>query len=111
MKVLGFVPSNFNLKERWSSLLRGNAAFYDPKTKTMHLIKEPEEKLKKAPDTFERLMGKRRGAFQGREQNHDRPRDDSRPRRPAFDIDKMQKAIKQNDDSTSLSGLIEGEPP
>ena len=59
------------------------AAFYDPKTKTMHLIKEPPE----AGDEEARLLRvappRQEGRFrQGREQDRHRPRADPRPRRP-----------------------------
>jgi hypothetical protein len=111
MKALGFVPADFKLKEALVQVYSEEiAAFYDPKTKTMHLIKEPEEKLKKPPTPFERLMGKK-GGFDKDENKtviaHEMTHalDDQH-----FDIDRMQKAIKHNDDlDLALSSLIEGE--
>ena len=57
------------------------AAFYDTKTETMHLIKEPEAKAKKRPSFLERLLGKTGGLRQGREQDGHRARADARPGR------------------------------
>ena len=111
MKALGLLPPKFNLKEAMVQVYSEEiAAFYDPKTKTMHLIKEPEEKLKKPPTFLERLMGKKAGFDKDENKTtiaHEMTHalDDQH-----FDIDKMQKSIKQNDDlELALSALIEGE--
>ena len=56
------------------------AAFYDPKTKTMHLIKEApvtEKKEEGLPRTAPRRQEGR--LRQGREQDRHRPRVDPRP--------------------------------
>ena len=110
MKALGFIPLDFDLKSAMVKIYSEEiAAFYDPKTKTMHLIREPEGPKKKL--TFlERLMGKKEGF----------DKDDNKTviahelthalADQNFDIDAMQKAIKNNDDrDLALSALIEGE--
>ena len=89
MKVLGFVPKDFNLKEVMVNVYSEEiAAFYDTKTKTMHLIKEPEAKTKKTPTFLERLMGKSGG----------------------FDKDENKTVIAHElTHALALSALVEGE--
>ena len=111
LKGFGFIPRDMDFNkvmvEAYSEEI---AAFYDPRTKTMHLIKEPEAKLKKQPSLLERALGKT-GGFNKDEnrtviahelthaladQNHD--------------LYKLQKSIKGDDDrQLALSSLIEGE--
>ena len=61
MKAFGLLPRDFNLKETLAQVYSEEvAAFYDPKTKTMHLIEEPKKaEPKKAPGLLERLFGKK----------------------------------------------------
>src|SRR5262249_9811693 len=55
MKALGLIPRDMDFKEIMVRVYSEEiAAFYDPRTKTMHLIKEPEAKAKKAPSLLER---------------------------------------------------------
>ena len=110
MKAIGFIPADLDLKAVMVKIYSEEiAAFYDPKTKTMHLIKEPEGPKKKL-GFFEKLMGKKEGF----------DKDDNKTviahelthalADQNFDIDAMQKAIKNNDDrDLALSALIEGE--
>ncbi len=59
MKAFGLLPRDFDLKETLAQVYSEEvAAFYDPKTKTMHLIEEPKKAAKKAPGLLERLFGK-----------------------------------------------------
>src|SRR5262245_15125775 len=59
MKAFGLLPHDFNLKETLAQVYSEEvAAFYDPKTKTMHLIEEPKKENKKPPTFLERLFGK-----------------------------------------------------
>ncbi len=111
MKALGFIPKSLDLKETMLQIYSEEiAAFYDPKTKTMHLIKEPEEKTKKGPSLLERLMGKKKGFDKDEnktviahelthalsDQNHD--------------LDSLSSKIKGDDDrDLALSSLVEGE--
>src|SRR5262245_7701938 len=111
MKALGLLPQEFNLKETMIRVYSEEiAAFYDTKTKTMHLIKEPEAKLKKPPSFLERLMGKK-ACFDNDENKtviaHERSHALADQN---FDLDTLQRAAKQDDDrDLALSALIEGE--
>ena len=50
MKAFGLVPRSLDLKSLLVQVYSEEiAAFYDPKTKTMHLIEEPEAKTKAKP--------------------------------------------------------------
>src|SRR5262249_48812294 len=111
MKALGLLPEKLDYKEIMVRVYSEEiAAFYDPKTKTMHLIKEPEAKSKKKPSFFERLMGKRSGfdkdenkAVIAHELTHALADQH-------FDLDKMHRAAKGDDDrELAISSLIEGE--
>src|SRR5207342_3926233 len=60
MKAFGLLPRDFNLKEALAQVYSEEvAAFYDPKTKTMHLIEEPKVEAKKPATLLERLFGKK----------------------------------------------------
>src|SRR3954452_15169847 len=111
MKALGLLPRDFNLKEAMVKVYSEEiAAFYDTKTKTMHLIREPEAKAK-APRTFlERLLGKT-GQFDKDENKTVIAHELTHALADQnFDIDAMQRAAKSDDDrDLALSALIEGE--
>lgn len=111
MKALGFLPQGFNLKDTMVKVYSEEiAAFYDTKTKTMHLIKEPEEKLKKPPTFLERLMGKKEGFDKDENKTVIAHELTHALADQNFDIDKMQKAVKSDDDrDLALSALVEGE--
>ena len=50
MKAFGLLPRDYNLKDTLAQVYAEEvAAFYDPKTKTMHLIEEPKAKAKRSP--------------------------------------------------------------
>ena len=86
------------------------AAFYDTKTKTMHLIKEPEVKNKKPPTFLERLMGKTGGFDKDENKTVIAHELTHALADQNFDIDAMQKAVKHDDDrDLALSALVEGE--
>ncbi len=111
MKALGLLPRDLDLKETMVRIYAEEiAAFYDTKTETMHLIKEPEAKAKKRPGFFERLMGKT-GGFDKEENKTVIAHELTHALADQnFDIDAMQKAIKGDDDrDLALAGLIEGE--
>ena len=84
MKAFGLLPLDYNLREALAQVYAEEvAAFYDPKTKTMHLIEEPKPTSQKADAP--RAAIRQEGRFrQGREQDRDRPRADPRPGRPAL---------------------------
>jgi hypothetical protein len=111
MKAFGLVPRDFNLKEVLAQVYAEEvAAFYDPKTKTMHLIEEPKEPAKKAPSFLERLFGKK-NAFDKDENKTVIAHELTHALADQhYDLDAMQKAVKKDDDrSLALDALIEGE--
>ena len=111
MKALGFFPRKFNLKEVMTRVYSEEiAAFYDTKTKTMHLIKEPEEKAKKPLTFLERLMGKTQGFDKDENKTVIAHELTHALADQNYDIDGLQKAVKKDDDrNLALSALIEGE--
>ena len=111
MKAIGFIPKDMNFKEIMVRVYSEEvAAFYDPKTKTMHLIREPDKKDAKPKGLFERLL--RGGGGFNKEENktviaHELTHALADQ---TYDLDKLQHAIKHDDDrSMALSALIEGE--
>ncbi len=110
-KLLGLLPAELNLKEMLAQVYSEEvAAFYDTKTKTMHLIEEPKPKTKPKPSFLERLFGGK----------SDFDKDENKTviahelthalADQNFDIDAMQEAVKKDDDqSLALTALIEGE--
>ena len=111
MKALGLLPRDLNLKESMVKVYAEEiAAFYDTKTKTMHLIKEPEAEANKAPTFLERLLGKTGGFDKDENKTVIAHELTHALADQNFNIDAMQKSVKQNDDQDlALSALIEGE--
>ncbi len=113
MKALGLLPRDINLKETMVKVYAEEiAAFYDTKTKTMHLIREPEAKAKKPPSFLERLLGKTGGFDKDENKTVIAHELTHALADQNFDIDTMQKAIKHEHDDDrdlALSALIEGE--
>ena len=111
MKVFGLLPRDYNLREKLAQLYAEEvAAFYDPKTKTMHLIEEPKTDVKKAPTFLERLFGKT-GEFDKDENKTVIAHELTHALADQhYDLDAMQEAVKKDDDrSLALDALIEGE--
>ncbi len=111
MKALGLLAPDIDLKSVMVKVYAEEiAAFYDTRTKTMHLIKEPEERAKKAPTFLERLMGKTGGFDKDENKTVIAHELTHALADQNFDLDAMQKAAKDDDDrSLALSALIEGE--
>ena len=111
MKALGLLPRDINLKETMVKVYSEEiAAFYDTKTKTMHLIREPEAQANKPPSFLERLLGKQPGFDKDENKTVIAHELTHALADQNFDIDAMQKAIKNDDDrNLALSALIEGE--
>ncbi len=114
MKALGFLPSEFKLKETLVKLYSEEiAAFYDPKTKTMHLIKEPGTKgmeSGKKPGFLEKLMGKKGGFDKDENKTVIAHELTHALADQNFDIRAIQEAVENDDDhSMAVSSLIEGE--
>jgi hypothetical protein len=86
------------------------AAFYDPKTKTMHLIEEPPAKTKKPPSLLERLFGKTGGFDKDENKTVIAHELTHALADQHYDLDGLHKDAKHDDDrSLAVSALIEGE--
>jgi hypothetical protein len=111
MKAFGLVPRSLNLKSLLVQVYSEEiAAFYDPKTKTMHLIEEPEPKTKAKPTLLERLFGKTGGFDKDENKTVIAHELTHALADQHYDLDKLQKDAKHDDDrSLALSALIEGE--
>lgn len=111
MKALGFLPREADYKEIMVQVYAEEiAAFYDPKTKTMHLIREPEAKAKKPPSFLERLLGKTPGFDKEGNKTVIAHELTHALADQHYDIDAMQTAAKGDDDRLlALTALIEGE--
>ncbi len=109
MKALGLLPADTDYQELMLRVYSEEiGAFYDPKTKTMHLIKEPGTGRKAG--LFESLLG-RKGGFSKDESKTVIAHELTHALADQhFDLYRMQKAIKNDDDrELALSALIEGE--
>src|SRR5271166_5107874 len=111
MKAFGLLPRDFNLRETLAQVYAEEvAAFYDPKTKTMHLIEEPKVEKKKAPTLLERLFGKKDEFDKDENKTVIAHELTHALADQHYDLDAMQKAAKSDDDrSLALDALIEGE--
>ena len=112
MKVLGFIPREMNWKEVMVRVYSEEiAAFYDPKTKTMHLIKETPVVEKKKKGFFEALLGGKKDGFDKDENKTVIAHELTHALADQnYDLDKLQKVVEADDDkSMALSSLIEGE--
>ena len=112
MKAFGLLPRDFNLKETLAQVYSEEvAAFYDPKTKTMHLIEEPKKaEPKKAPGFLERLFGKKAEFDKDENKTVIAHELTHALADQHYDLEAMDKAVKKDDDrSLALSALIEGE--
>ena len=111
MKAFGLLPLDYNLREALAEVYAEEvAAFYDPKTKTMHLIEEPKADASKKPTLLERLFG-RKGDFDKDENKTVIAHELTHALADQhYDLDAMQEVVKKDDDrSLAISALIEGE--
>jgi hypothetical protein len=111
MKAFGLLPRSLDLKPLLIQVYSEEiAAFYDPKTKTMHLIEEPESKAKAQPTFLERLFGKKSGFDKDENKTviaHELTHALSDQH---YDLERLHKDAKHDDDrSLAVSALIEGE--
>ena len=111
MKAFGLVPRNLDLKPLLVQVYSEEiAAFYDPKTKTMHLIEEPEAKHKAQPTLLERLFGKTGGFDKDENKTVIAHELTHALADQHYDLDKLHKDAKHDDDrALAVSALIEGE--
>ncbi|MDG3002987.1 hypothetical protein [Paludisphaera mucosa] len=110
-KAFGLLPADLDLKKLLVDVYSEEiAAYYDPRTKTMYMIEEPESKKDKPPTFLERFLGKT-GGFDKDENKtviaHEMTHALSDQH---YDLDGLHAASKKNDDqSMAVSALIEGE--
>jgi hypothetical protein len=111
MKAFGLVPPSLDLKPLLVQVYSEEiAAFYDPKTKTMHLIEEPESKTKSTPTFLERLFGKKGGFDKDESKTVIAHELTHALADQHYDLDALHKEAKNDDDrSLAVSALIEGE--
>ncbi len=111
MKALGFIPRDMNFKEIMVRVYSEEiAAFYDPKTKTMHLIREPKLEKPKQLSLLEKLAGKKAGFDKDENKTVIAHELTHALADQNYDLDTMQKHVKGDDDrSLALASLIEGE--
>jgi hypothetical protein len=109
LKALGLLPRDYDLKAAMIQVYSEEiAAFYDPRTKTMHLIKEPEKA--KPPSFLERLLGKTGGFDKDENQTVIAHEMTHALADQHFDLKALHEAAKQDDDQAlAVSALIEGE--
>jgi hypothetical protein len=109
LKALGFLPRDFDLKSAMVQVYSEEiAAFYDPRTKTMHLIQEPEQA--KSPSLLERLLGKTGGFDKDENQTVIAHEMTHALADQHFDLKALQDAAKKDDDQAlAIAALIEGE--
>lgn len=111
LKAFGLLAANLDLKKLLIEVYSEEiAAYYDPKTKTMYMIEEPESKKAEPPTFFERLLGKT-GGFDKDENKtviaHEMTHALSDQH---YDLDDLHELSKRNDDQAmAVSALIEGE--
>ena len=109
MKALGLIPRELDLKATMVQLYTEEvAAFYDPKTQTMHLIKEVSEGSK--PTLLERLFGKKSGFDKDENKTVIAHELTHALADQHFGLDALQDVASGDDDRMlALSALIEGE--
>ncbi|AMV39456.1 hypothetical protein [Planctomyces sp. SH-PL62] len=111
LKAFGLLPTDMDLKKLLVDVYSEEiAAYYDPKTKTMYMIEEPEAKKNEPPTFLERFLGKT-GGFDKDENKtviaHEMTHALSDQH---YDLDALHQISKRNDDqSLAVSALIEGE--
>jgi hypothetical protein len=111
LKAFGLLPRAFKYKETLAQVYSEEVAgFYDPKTKTMHLIEEPKADTQKKPGLLERLFGKKTDFDQDENKTVIAHELTHALADQHYDLDALEKAVKKDDDrSLALSALIEGE--
>ena len=109
-KALGLIDRDLDWKATMIRVYSEEiAAFYDPKTKTMHLIRESTERPKKV-GFLESLLGKKGGFDKDENKTVIAHELTHALADQHYNLDAMHEAVKKNDDqSMALSALIEGE--
>ncbi len=109
LKAFGFIPKDMNYQETIVQVYTEEiGAFYDPRTKTMHLIKEDEGG--RAPGLLERLLGKTSGFDKDQSKTVIAHELTHALADQHFGLDAMLKSVhKDGDRELALTALIEGE--
>ena len=109
-KALGLIARDLDWKATMIRVYSEEiAAFYDPKTKTMHLIRESPDKPKKV-GFLESLLGKKSGFDKDENKTVIAHELTHALADQHYNLDAMHEAVKKNDDqSMALSALVEGE--
>ena len=112
MKALGVIPKSMDLHETMTRLLTEEiAAFYDPKTKAIHTIKEDGSVKRPEPGFLEKLLLGKKGEFDKEENKTVLAHELTHALADqTYDLLTLQRKIKGDDDrDLALSALIEGE--
>ena len=111
-KAFGLIPRDLDWKGAIVRVYSEEiAAFYDPKTKTMHLIRESDQ-APKAVGFLEALMGKKSGFDKDENKTVIAHELTHALADQHYDLDAMQEKVKKDDDrSLALSALVEGGAP
>jgi hypothetical protein len=111
MKAFGLLPMDFNFKEMLAQVYSEEvAAFYDPKTKTMHLIEEPKVVKKKPAGLLEKLFGKSEEFDKDENKTVIAHEMTHALADQNYDLTQLDKSVKHDDDQAmALTALIEGE--
>lgn len=120
MKALGFFPRDFDYKATMVEVLSEEiAAFYDTRTKTMHLIREPEAKAPRKddapgdpdkPNLLERLLGRPAGFDKDENKTVIAHELTHALADQNYDLDHLLNGVKNDDDrQLAVQALIEGE--
>ncbi|WP_165222642.1 hypothetical protein [Aquisphaera insulae] len=111
MKAFGMIPRSMDMKALIVQVYSEEvAAFYDPKTKTMHLIEEPESVKKAQPTFLEKLFGKRGGFDKDENKTVIAHELTHALADQHYDLEHLHKVARHDDDrALAVSALIEGE--
>ncbi len=109
-KALGLIERDLDWKATMVKVYAEEiAAFYDPKTKTMHLIRESDQAPKEV-GFLESLLGKKAGFDKDENKTVIAHELTHALADQHYNLDAMQELVKKDDDrSMALSALIEGE--
>lgn len=111
MKAFGLIPPDMDLKKFLVQVYSEEiAAYYDPRTKTMYMIEEPEVEEKEPPTFFERLFGKADEFDKDQNKTVIAHEMIHALADQHFDLDGLHGDAKHDDDrALAVSALIEGE--
>ena len=111
MKAFGLIPPDMDLKRFLIQVYSEEiAAYYDPRTKTMYMIEEPEVEKKEPPTFLERLFGKTDEFDKDQNKTVIAHEMTHALADQHYDLEGLHADAKHDDDrSLAVSALIEGE--